>query len=154
MSILVVVLLVLAGIVLLFLEFFVIPGLSIFGIAGFITMIGAVVLSYYEFGAMTGHITLVTATVTTGLFFVFALRFDTWKKLSLKAEIDSSVREDLETVIKIGEKGISISRLAPMGKVMINGAEYEAEARNQIIDENTEVEVVKVYRNKITVKSI
>jgi membrane-bound ClpP family serine protease len=54
MSVVAIVLIVVAGIVLLLIEFLVIPGVSVFGIAGFLCLIGGVLLCV---AGNCGHIT-------------------------------------------------------------------------------------------------
>ena len=42
--------------------------------------------------------------------------------------------------------------MAPMGKVLVNNQSIEATSTGGFIDENTEIEVVKVLQNKLIVK--
>lgn len=72
----------------------------------------------------------------------------------LKTNITGRVNELKENEIKAGDKGITISRLAPMGKVKINEKFAEASAMGEFINENTEVVVTKVEGNKVSVKKI
>ena len=57
-----------------------------------------------------------------------------------------------EDEVKIGDTGLCISRLAPMGKVLVNDEYYEAKANNVFIDQNTEVIVIKIENGKLVVK--
>ena len=47
-----------------------------------------------------------------------------------------------ETEVALGTLGVTISRLAPMGKVSINGKTYEAKSTDVFIDQKQYVEVV------------
>ena len=80
-----------------------------------------------------------------------SLKSKTWNKLMLKSQIDGKTNIINEESIKKGDTGITITRLAPMGRVLINGENVEAKAE-QFIDQNVEIEVEKILDNKIIVK--
>lgn len=149
-----IILLIILGIVLILLEFLVIPGVTIAGIGGFILLAGGVYLSYHYYGVETGNYTLAgTAVLITGSI-VLALRSRTWKKLMLRSSIDSKVNEIEEGKINIGDTGVTISRLAPMGKIQVNDEYYEAKTLNDFIDPNVEVVIKKIENNIIIVKPL
>ena len=81
----------------------------------------------------------------------YVLRSNTWKKLSLNTKLDSTV-EGVDGSVKIGDEGITLGRLAPMGNVQIGEALVEAESQSGYVDAHQRVEVVKVLKNKIIVK--
>lgn len=148
--------LIILGILLFLVEFLIVPGITIAGIGGAISIITGVVLAFYYEGPTTGLIVLISTAVLIGLTAVFMLKAGTWKKLMLNKAIDSKVdfvKKD-EGRIKIGDKGKAITRLNPMGKVMIGNDFYEAKAMDKLIDQNTEVEIVKIESNKIIVKPL
>ena len=75
-------------------------------------------------------------------------------KFSLTTEITGK-NDPLEDVeIKVGDKGISASRLAPMGKVKINGHMVEAKTNDDFIDPGVEVVVLQVLNTNILVERI
>ena len=58
---------------------------------------------------------------------VLSLRAKTWQRFSLRQEIRSSSTPVAPSeLLKTGDRGITLSRLAPMGKVEIGGRIYEA----------------------------
>ena len=59
-----------------------------------------------------------------------------------------------ELPIKVGDTGISITRLGPIGKVMIGEVKCEGQSIGPYIDENTSIEVVQVKTNHVIVKPI
>jgi membrane-bound ClpP family serine protease len=152
MTALTIILLILAGIVLLFLEFFVIPGVTIAGIGGFVLLAVGVFIAYSKYSAFYGHLTLVITFFALLAFFLYTLRSKTWTKISLNTEINSKVNEIQVDLIKEGDKGLAVSRLAPMGTIFINDMYVEAETRNDFIDQNTEIEIIKVLPNRVIVK--
>ncbi len=144
--------LIVLGIVLILLEFFVVPGITVAGIGGLLLLVSGVALAYSKYGTPGGHY-LLAATVLA-LIFVLSISFKskTWKKISLNVAIDSKAKEDFSLKIKVGDIGTTVSRLAPSGTVLINDQLVETESRSGFVDENVKVEVIKVKLNKIIVK--
>ena len=91
MSLSIIIFLILLGVFLLLVEFLIVPGVTIAGIAGFILLIAGVVLSYTYLGNKQGNIVLlITLTINIASIFVF-LRTKTWRKAGLKTEIKGKV---------------------------------------------------------------
>lgn len=154
MSYLAIVIIILLGIFLLLLEFLVIPGITVFGIGGFVFILTGIGSSYYFHGPMAGHITLASTAVLSVLSLYFTFKQQTWKRLGLKTNINSKVEPFDTGLIHMGDKGKTITRLAPMGKVEINGIICEAKSTGQFIHENTDVEVLEILSTQIIVKPL
>lgn len=86
-----VVLLVLAGVALLLLEMFLLPGFGIAGVSGFACLIGAIVVAWLLLGCMAGYITLAASLVLSGVAIWGFLRSNALDKMALDAQIDSHV---------------------------------------------------------------
>lgn len=154
MEITIVIVLLIVGIIFFLLELFLIPGISIAGIAGTIFMGGAIYYAYTRISAAAGHITLFASLVLLAIAIVVFIRSKTLEKLSLKADI-SGKNDPLEKIeINIGDIGITSSRLAPMGKVKINGSVVEAKTNDDFIDQGIKVKVLKVMNTNILVERI
>lgn len=150
-----VILLILIGVILLLLEFLVIPGTSIAAIGGILFMGAGVYMSYETFGTVAGNWVLTGSLTFFLISFIWAIRSGTWKKFGLKANIDGVVRQtEAVDEVKKGDEGETVSRLNPMGRVKINNKYYEAQSYEGYIDEHTPVSVLKVDFNKIIVKKI
>ena len=91
MNVFLVVLLVLAGVALLLMEMFLLPGFGIAGIGGFACLIAAVVLAWLWIGRMAGYITLAACLVLSGLAIWGFLRSNALDKMALDSKIDSHV---------------------------------------------------------------
>ena len=141
------------GIITILLEILVIPGVGIVGIMGFVSVVFGIIQAYTVYGTLAGNITLIVSAFIMVLLFVMSLRSNTWKRHILNDSIDSKMNTIDETLVKVGSEGISISRLAPSGKARIEGELYEVHTLGEFVDENTELIVVKVNRNKIIVKT-
>jgi len=154
MTVIGIILLIVFGILLLLLEFFVVPGITISGIIGFLLLGGGVYLAYDSYGILTGHLVLTGVLILVIITLIIAFRGKTWKKMSLKTKIDSKVL-DLKTMnISQGDIGKSVTRLAPMGKVLVKDLTVEAKSVGPFIDENQEIEVIKVLNTNVVVKQI
>ncbi len=152
----IVIFLVILGILLFLVEFLIVPGITVAGIGGAVSIVTGVVLAFYYEGPKAGIIVLISTAALIAVSVVFMLKAGTWKRLMLDKAIDGKVdfvrRE--EGKIKAGDKGRTITRLNPMGKVMVGEEFYEAKALDKLIDQNTDVEIVKIESNKIIVKPL
>ena len=156
MSISIIIFLILLGLLLFLLEFLVVPGITVAGIGGAISIISGIVLGFYYHGPQTGLIILFSTLIVMIVTVVIMLKAGTWKKLMLTKSIDSKVDNihQNEGLVKEGDTGVTITRLNPMGRVLVNGEYYEAKSLDRLIDQETEVVVIKVEMNKLIVKSL
>lgn len=155
MSILAIILLILLGIFLFIVEFLLVPGITIAGIGGALLMAAAVYFAYTTHGNTVGNYTLVATLILTVGGGAYVLRAKTWRRLMLDKGIDSKVEVGLEEgKIKVGDQGESITRMAPIGKVLINGIVVEGKSQRGFLDQHTPVEVIKVLNTQVIVKSI
>jgi membrane-bound ClpP family serine protease len=150
----IIILLILTGILLLLLEFFVFPGVTIAALGGLIMIGGGVYMAYNTYDATTGHIVLFVTIVAILIVLGMALRGDTWNKLMLNTEITENVQTVADDSIQPGDKGVTTTRLNPIGKALINDLEVEAKCPGQFVDQETDIEVVKVFKNYVIVKTI
>lgn len=142
------------GFLFLLLEILVLPGTNIAGVVGFVLLAIGIWQAYAVFGGMAGTITLLGTLFLSALTLYYALKSKTWNKAALNKNIDSKVNLVDADKIKSGDRGKTVSRLAPMGKAEFAGEYYEVNALGQFIDPGTEIEVVRIENNKITVKKI
>jgi membrane-bound ClpP family serine protease len=146
--------LILLGIFFIIVEIFLIPGISIAGIAGGACLIGGVALSYSKFGFQMGTITLIAASIALiGLLYTF-YKSKALDKMALKTDSESKTEPFRGLSIKPGDQGITVSRLAPIGKIALHDTIIEGRSENEMIDENTPVEVVEVGTYNVIVKKI
>ncbi len=149
----IIILLIILGAILLLVELLVIPGTTIAGVGGFLLLGSTVYLIYSEYGDSLGNISAIALSVLFIIGLVIALRSKTWDKASLKESIDSSVNS-IDSNVNVGDRGIALSRLAPIGKVVVNDNIYEAKSFNGFINQKEKIEVIKIESNKIIVKKI
>lgn len=152
MSLTLIIILIVAGLLFLLLEVMVIPGTTVVGVAGFALIAFSVYESYHVFGTPTGHFILLGTIFFTILTIYLSLKSKTWNRIMLKTEVDGRVNEIDENVVKAGDSGITVSRLSPSGKSIINDEYFEVHTNGEFIDQETEVVVTQLFDNKIFVK--
>ena len=142
------------GILLLLIEIFLLPGTALAGIAG-LTLLGlGIYLAFSHFGFHMGLITLGITIGVSIVLLIIALRSKTWRRAGLQEAITSRANDDYTSLVRVGDRGTTISRLAPMGQARINGRTVEASAVGAMLDPNQPIEVVEVEANKIIVKPV
>ncbi|MFR9503252.1 MAG: NfeD family protein [Rikenellaceae bacterium] len=154
MSILVILLLVLLGLLFCIVELLILPGITLGGILSMVCYGAAAYMSFNELGVAWGIIVVSIIIVLSLVAIAFSLRAKTWDRFSLKSKIDSSSSVMPQDKVKIGERGVALSRLSPMGKVLINGCSYEAKSNDVYIDAKSDVEVVGFENFSVVVAQI
>lgn len=130
------------------------PGLT-FGLVLSLMGYGAAIyLGFARLGFVGGVITLVIVVAISLLVTVLSLRAKTWQRLALKDKVDGQSMDTPSDNVNIGDKGVCVSRLSPMGKVNITGKIYEAKSVDSYIDQRSEVEVVGFENFTVVVKKI
>lgn len=146
--------LLLLAVVLVILELFFLPGLSVAGLAAVFFYGGALYYAFAHIGITAGITTLAGAIVITWVLIYCFLHSRMLDKMKLKAEIDSTAPTNVKQTINIGDKGLALSRLNPMGTVLIDGCTVEAHSTGEYIEESTPVQVIKVEPTAIVVSPI
>lgn len=154
MSLFVIILLIVLGIVLLLIEFLVIPGVTIAGIGGLVLIGTSIYSTYKSFGSTTGNIILVVTFLLVILATILALRSKTWRKVMLNTTVDGKAAESFDDRLKPGDHGKAVTRLAPMGNAMFGDVITEVKTMGEFVDAGTEVEIIKVHNREIVVKPI
>ncbi len=154
MSVLAIVLLIILGLILLLIEFAVIPGVTIAGVGGFLLLAASVYIAFADLGNFAGFLTLTVVLIASPLMIYYLFKSRAGKKMILESEIKGKVENFSPDKVKVGDVGKTIGRLAPMGKIKINGEVVEAQSSGMFIDQQTDVMIVKIHLNKIIVEPI
>jgi membrane-bound ClpP family serine protease len=72
----------------------------------------------------------------------------------LETKIDGRARDLKLPNLKVGDKGKTVSRCAPMGKAVFFDKFFEVSALSEFIDENRDIEIVRISGNKIFIKHL
>jgi len=147
-----VILILFIGWILVFLEVFFIPGITVFAAVGTITMIAGVVFAYSNFGVMAGTLTLIGTAIFTFLSIVIGYKTGVFSGFTLKDTVEGKMNEIDESKIKVGDSGMALSKISFIGTGMFNEATYEVQSNGEYIDEGQPIEVIKISMNKIFIK--
>jgi membrane-bound serine protease (ClpP class) len=161
-----------AGLILIGLELFVIPGFGIAGIAGLALSVGALALAMvgnvgFDFSPVDGSVLVrsfliaIIASSSSVLLSIFTavklLETSAFAKFQLKTE---QKKEDgyLGTSAKpfelIGQSGVAYTEMMPSGKVEIEGKLYDASAELGYIDKGQKVTVTGYLGAQIRVRPL
>lgn len=146
--------LILVGLVLIFAEILLIPGVGVAGILGLLSLGGSCFYAFYEFGNATGVIITAVNVVLVVALAVWILRAKTWKRMTLETNIDSKAVSSEASVLAVGDRGRTLTRLAPMGSARFGDYVIEVKAVEGMLDPNVDIEVVLIEDNKIYVKPL
>lgn len=157
------------GIILLAVEFFILPGFGVFGVAGIVLTLGGLVLgmlpnqafdfelvpSSQLFGALLTVI--LSALVGVGMVFWLTPKVNEWgafKHLTLATTQDRSKGYTSSTYSEdmVGKIGKVHSRLRPSGKVEIAGEIYDAYSRGEFLEQGESIEVISTEGTSLRVK--
>ena len=145
--------LIIIGLLLVFAEILIIPGVGVAGILGVAAMAGSCVYAFMEMSQMAGIIVTAVNALLVVLITIWVLRAKTWERLALATNIDSKAIVPEAEVVP-GTVGVTVTRLAPMGTARFGDLRLEVTAREGIIDPGVEVEVVEVDGIKVYVSAV
>ena len=149
-----VIFLVITGFVLLIVEVLFVPGTTVVGVLGLIATILGIYLSFDYFGSEVGWWFTLGSAVFFGLATYYSFRNKTWEKLALKDTNVGKVNEGLTDSLTVGDKGLAISTLKPIGKAEFDNREYEVRTTGAYVDSGTAVQIIKIEKNNILVELI
>lgn len=152
-----------AGVALLLIEIFVIPGFGVTGIVG-IALIGwalfHMLLGDYPTARDFQQATLGVALSVIGLLigFIALLRFipksRVWNKIALGTQLSQSmgVRSSAHADDLVGMEGIAISDLRPAGKIAVGERVLDVVTDGSYTSRNAHVVIIEVVGNRIVVR--
>jgi len=151
----VIIILIVLGIFLFVIEFLLVPGVTVAGIGGLVLTVIGVYKAFEDFGSTVGVWVLIGTILLSVFVIAMSLRARTWSRLMLKTNISGTVDKNLtEDQVKFGDRGTTITRLAPMGKILVNNLVREAKSTEGFINEHTDIEIVSIAGTRISVKPI
>ncbi len=153
----IVVALAIAGIILLALEFFVIPGFGISGILGISSLVTAIIL--VSGSLLEGIIYTAATIIVIGVLLYLSFRSPEtnklWKMLSLsvrQTKREGYVAPDLKHNQYLGRDGTALTPLRPSGTADFSGERLDVVTEGDFIKKGSLVKVVAVEVNRIIVR--
>jgi len=147
-----IVLLIVLGILFLVAELVLLPGVSLGALFALVCYGSAIYAAFADYGTAAGIVVVLLVLALSLAATVFSLRSKTWQRFSLKQRIESSSANCPQNEVAQGQRGVAVSRLAPMGKVEIGGRIYEAKSADVYIDQRSAVEVVGFDNSSVVVR--
>ncbi len=159
-------LLAVGGIILLFLEIFVIPGFGVAGVLGIVAILAGLILSLVGIGDTSAAVLMATQRVIFSLLLAlvaslvmlrFLPRLPFGRRLILEASLGAGHQHGSapdSDLLWLGKKGRTTSPLRPAGIAEIEGRRVDVVSEGEMIDAGESVEVTRVDGNRIVVRRI
>lgn len=153
MTLSVVLAIILLGILLILLEVLLIPGISVAGIAGSILTFGGIIAAFYYHGMSVGMGSLAVSAVSIAAAWFILLKTGASNWMANHEVVDGKGIESKKDQVQIGDIGVTISRLNPIGKAEINGKLVEVTCQAGFVEQDVQISVVETSPNSILVKT-
>ena len=154
MELFVIILLIALGTVLLVAEIALIPGFGLSGIAGVAAMIGSAVYAFVQMGEIAGWITIAIVILVSIALILWAIYGKSLDNVALKENISSTVADAGVSNIKVGDNGVSVTRLALIGEAKFGDSIVEVTSADGFIDEKCEIVVARINAGVIYVENV
>lgn len=145
---------ILFGFALLFAELFIVPGITIVGIAGLL-FLGIGVWQVYEiYGTLAGNVALLSV-VAIGAWTIWrAFKTQFWKSFELHEQLEGKALPDAaELGLQTEMPGKALSALRPMGKAKFGKIEVEVESLDGWLEVGVNIKIVALEGQKVYVKT-
>lgn len=154
MDILITALLVAFATVMLVLEVVFIPGFGFTGVLGVLSMIGSVFYAFVQLSTAAGWITLLVCVLVCISLFLSALYGNSLDKMALKKNLKSKANDLDISQFNVGDHGVTRTRLALIGEALINGQVVEVKSEGGFINENEEIEIIRISGGSLFVAKV
>lgn len=154
MNFLIILFLIILGIILLLIEFTILPGITVAGVGGFLLFVYSVYLAFSSYGNLVGFLTLAFVLIASPLLVLLVFKGKSGKKMLLSAVVSGVANEINQEKVKIGDIGVTIGRLAPMGKIKVNEEVVEVRSTGAFIDPGEQVRIIHIEKSLITVEPL
>lgn len=154
MDILIISSLIIAGLILFIIEVFLLPGVSIAGIASAACLLYANYYAFDTLGTVPGCITLAISAIGVIAITIWFMRSKTVDKLSLKKSIDYKPNPLKGLDLKAGDEGVALTRLALIGNAEFNGNIIEVHSIGDFIEEKSRIRVNRIRDGIVLVEKV
>ena len=146
--------LLLIGLALIIVELVFIPGTTVVGLLGLIFAVVGIVISYSHFGSAVGFYILLGTLATTLVALFYSFRSGAWKKFSLKSSMKSKVNDGIMDTVSIGDEGITLSTLRPVGKAEFKSRTFEVKTSGNYVERGEKVRITQIELHQIVVEPL
>jgi membrane-bound ClpP family serine protease len=113
------------GLILIIAEVIFVPGTTVVGIGGFLSMGYGIYQAYEIYGNTLGTLTLFGSLLVSIFLFYLSFKNRSWERFSLKNTMQGKVNQDYQFPLHEGDRGLTISSLKPIGNAIFQDKEIE-----------------------------
>ena len=150
MGTLIIITLIIAGLLLFAVEVFLIPGISLAGIASGASILYAIYYAFSSLGTQAGFITLGASVIGIAGVTLWFMRSKTVDRLALNFKLNPLKGLDLQ----VGDTGVTTTRLTLIGNAEIKGQRIEVQSADGFIEEKTAIRISRIDNGVVYVQRV
>lgn len=154
MNFLIIIFLIVLGIVLLLIEVTILPGITVAGVGSFLVLVYSVYLAFTSYGTLVGFLTLAFVLIVAPLLVFKLFKGKAGKSMVLNTVLTGFANEIDPEKVKVGDIGVTIGRLAPMGKIKVNDEVIEVRSTGAFVNPGEKVRIIHIEKSLITVEPL
>jgi len=154
MNILIIIFLIILGIVLLLIEVTILPGITVAGVGSFLVLVYSVYLAFTTYGSLIGFLTLAFVLIVAPLLVYKLFKSKTGESMVLNTVLPGFANEINPEKVKVGDIGVTIGRLAPMGKIKVNDEVVEVRSTGTFVNPGERVKIISIEKSLVTVEPL
>jgi len=154
MNFLIIVFLIILGIVLLLIEVTILPGITVAGVGSFLVLVYSVYLAFTTYGSLVGFLTLAFVLIVSPLLVYYFFKGKAGKSMVLNTVLTGVANEINPEKVKVGDIGVTIGRLAPMGKIKVNDEVVEVRSTGTFVNPGEKVRIIHIEKSMVTVEPL
>jgi len=154
MNFLIIIFLIILGIVLLLIEVTILPGITVAGVGSFLVLVYSVYLAFTSYGTLVGFLTLAFVLIAAPLLVFKLFKGKAGKSMVLNTVLTGFANEIDPEKVKVGDIGVTIGRLAPMGKIKVNDEVVEVRSTGTFVNPGEKVRIISIEKSLVTVEPL
>ena len=154
MNFLIIIFLIVLGIVLLLIEVTILPGITVAGVGSFLVLVYSVYLAFTSYGSLVGFLTLAFVLIAAPLLVYKLFKGKAGKSMILNTVLTGVANEIDPEKVKVGDIGVTIGRLAPMGKIKVNDEVIEVRSTGTFVNPGEKVRIIHIEKSMVTVEPL
>jgi len=154
MNFLIIVFLIILGIVLLLIEVTILPGITVAGVGSFLVLVYSIYLAFTTYGSLVGFLTLAFVLIVSPLLVYYFFKGKAGKSMVLNTVLTGVANEINSEKVKVGDIGVTIGRLAPMGKIKVNDEVVEVRSTGTFVNPGEKVRIIHIEKSMVTVEPL
>ena len=154
MGTLIIITLIIAGLLLFAVEVFLIPGISLAGIASGASILYAIYYAFSSLGTQAGFITLGASVVGIAGVTLWFMRSKTVDRLALNQTLNFKLNPLKGLDLQVGDTGVTTTCLTLIGNAEIKGQRIEVQSADGFIEEKTAIRISRIDNGVVYVQRV